>query len=463
MSEFPMLRFVAAPEPAAAVRLDLQAAPGYVAVDGFTIGAPTLEGEPDGVGVEYGFRTLGLTQVVKGTKAQALAMMSTLAKELLRRENWLLFQLSASSLPVWFKTYRTAPGEVSLEMVYDDDTRQDVWQISVTLDADPFAYGARETLPAVTVNNDPAAASNPMLTVLPAIKGDAPAPLRVVMSPSADMWGHRIMLSTVRRSQVSPHRWDVGTDDLFTAGTDTSAPVADAAFSGGSYRAVTFSTNTGLVARLSSGETLPPPPGRYKVMLRIARTDGTGAFAMRLTRWDVTGGDEVVGPLATFTPHADVARSWVDLGEQEFPIGGAVEGYEPRNAGIRLDAQRLSGAGELWFDVFMLVPVDGDTTITSFVYGPKPFVTGSVQVDAHWDADTERVTLHDPASMTQINTLSSTQGAFLTVDPSTPNSLYVLLQTRTAGSSIQKVNDGIGQSSTLELSYHPRWLWLGDS
>jgi hypothetical protein len=152
--------------------------------DGFSLGVPTLEGDPDAYGVQYGLRQLEFNVIISGAYSDASRLWSQLAKELVtRRTNWLLFQFSAFSQPVWFKTYRTAPDALDFEQVDDtDDASSNLWGLGVQLAAEPFAYGERVTLPTLTVTNDPAAATNPCMAVLPEILGDAPAPARFEMT-----------------------------------------------------------------------------------------------------------------------------------------------------------------------------------------------------------------------------------------------------------------------------------------
>jgi hypothetical protein len=72
--------------------------------------------------VEYGLRQLEFNVIISGTYADASRRWSQLARELTgRRTNWLQFQFSEFSQPVWFKTYRTAPEALDFEQVDDTD------------------------------------------------------------------------------------------------------------------------------------------------------------------------------------------------------------------------------------------------------------------------------------------------------------------------------------------------------
>ena len=134
-----VIRFTDGPEMSAAVRLDLQEAPAKVGASGFSIGAPDLESDVESPTVSWGRRRIALTQHVEGPKVDAMPVMAALAREILRPRNWLMVQMSPGSMPVWFRTWRAQPGEMDLEQVYHEDGRTDRWEISVQVEAEPFA------------------------------------------------------------------------------------------------------------------------------------------------------------------------------------------------------------------------------------------------------------------------------------------------------------------------------------
>src|SRR4051812_35987491 len=124
MSSWPLVKYVDAPATTATVRYDFNdqvpnpaTGPAKKVTD-FDPGVPTLEGDPDAVGQSWGFRSPSITHTIKATKAQAMAALSAVSREQLRRTNWLLFQPSAAQQPVWFKTYRTSYEPLSLDQVY---------------------------------------------------------------------------------------------------------------------------------------------------------------------------------------------------------------------------------------------------------------------------------------------------------------------------------------------------------
>jgi hypothetical protein len=475
---WPLIRFVAEPTTGATVRLDLSVdGAAWVGAEGYSFGAPTFEGGPGSVGAEYGYRRLSMTVHLQGTKTAALTTLSSLATEIQRSQNWLLFQLQSGSVPVWFRTYRTQPGELSLDAVYDESSGSiipDRWDIEVHLDAEPFAYGAREamTLASPTISNDPASGTNRMAMVLPAVKGDAPAELRVGLDPSlSNMAGYKFMLSSVAletgASYTAPYFWQVGTGDSFTADTDTGAGVADATTSNGSYRSVSFATDATLIKRMHG--TMPSmPAGLYKVLGRFRRSDTSSTFSARLGQTvggiDVPGLTTAVLDRATsFAAHA----TWLDLGEFTFPHGGqapsdfiAADGAPT----VFLQASRLSGTGALHVDAFAAIPVSGeDVVLTKTLFSEFDAIgpTGSELV--LWDTAENMCWVAAPGPPLQPITAAKPilTGGFPVALPGHVNVLHVFQQVngqKPFGGTDS--SDSITATTTLSVSYHPRYLWL---
>ncbi|MFY1589002.1 carbohydrate binding domain-containing protein [Micromonospora sp. WMMD734] len=95
----------------------------------------------------YGNRTLTLTLRYDGASADdAAAQLQRLYRELDRPTNVLLYRPGTSGA-VFFRTFRCGPSDV----VWDPFTKQ----VRAAIPAEPFAVGLLETLPQVTVGNDP--------------------------------------------------------------------------------------------------------------------------------------------------------------------------------------------------------------------------------------------------------------------------------------------------------------------
>lgn len=478
---YPLLKFVAAPSLDAAVRLDLNEDSRHSGIrlwpgkNGWTIGNPTMEGDPDGIGVEYGPRTLSFTLNVEGAKPLALAKHSAVARELLRDGNWLLFQLSPTTAPVWFHTYRTQPGELSFEHVTSGGGL-DRWRIAMTLTAEPFAVGARVVLDPVTIRNNPAATGGgvlPARVVLPEILGDAPTPLRVELSPSnrGVMSGFRWLMHNHATDgpAVAPIVWDIGTGDAWTAGTDTGAGVANAAYVGGSYRPVTFATVDVLVDRIKGVAPTPVPNGRYRVLARVARSDTDSTFQLRFGSYIFLGyryGDTAV---MDREPSGSAGHAtWVDLGDFNFPVGASAPpayGLTAPAPDVALQVARTSGTGQARIDAIMLIPIDVATTVETRT------LTASSRVAAFfdnngwdvWDGDVEGYWKTTPDRTAGVASLVPTHtGGFLRAVPDATNVLTLLQNLNGPGFNGQDNHDNITADTHVVLSYHPQHLWIGD-
>lgn len=468
---FPEVQFVASPDVGAAVRFDFNQAGSWStdqvwpAHDGVSLGAPTLEGDPDGIGTEYGFRRLSFDLIIVGTHASAATKVSALAKELVRQTNWLRVRMTPTSVPVWFKTYRSAPSALNFEHVYaSDDVTRNTFGVSIELDADAFAYGARVTQTAVTINNSPVAATNPMWKLLPTVVGDAPAPARFEIVPSGAVTYRQPLLSVAGLNQA-PVIWP--TTNL-VGGTDTTSVETTGAGTGyvsGDYRRISFATNTALTNRLAGAPFVFPatmPPGKYRVLVRVSRTDTTSRFTMRLRQQISVLVPDVFGPAVPFggavTSPAVNRAAWVDLGVFSWPTNLPPDDAQfalPQGPSISFEAGRASGSGSLDVDVFMLIPVpDNSESVRSLIsFGPNAGDKIVVDGDGEYVGFPGYVVGPDSVS-----------GAFPMLRPDGENSLYYVEQTLAEqGNGTFNDSDVLTRSSVVTVSYRPRWLYLAAS
>ena len=104
----------------------------------------------------YDLRTISLSWVLKDATADDTATeLQALYRQLNKPSNILRWH-EFTTHPVFFRTFRTSPTAVRRRGDPDGTSKR----VSVEILAEPFAYGLKETLPAVTVNNDPAAPAN---------------------------------------------------------------------------------------------------------------------------------------------------------------------------------------------------------------------------------------------------------------------------------------------------------------
>lgn len=471
---YPLIQFVSDASTSATLRYDFHAKNASYETrplggDGLDLGTPSFTGDPDSAGAEYGYRRLSLTQRIVGTKTEAMSRMTTLARELLRAQNWLKVQVDATAPVRYFKTYRTEPGSLSLEHI----ETAGAWDIVVPLVADPFAYGARETLSPITINNDPVAGTNPCRAVLPTILGDAPAPLRILMNPgnATGLYGFRHMFAVhaTTDSPAGPVTWAVGGTDGWTAGTDTAASSADATMSGGNRRVVSFATVATMATRISGSAPAALPAGKYKVLVRVARSDLDSTFGLRFGQnvaFSYRYGETVAFDRAASTAVGHAA--WVDLGDFQHPYGHLVPAGQEGGAAtpdVSLQAERRTGTGSLYLDAFLLVPLETTTTIQNRLLFSEQNL-GAIDSGAAtgtWDGDWEGAWSFNQFGVANSDFVAELQGQFPAVVPGATNTLHMLQQVNGRRPFFGQDNpDIITGTSVLTLSYYPRYLYLGN-
>lgn len=468
---WPKVAFVDAPSLTATVRLDLSTDDVYIDGDDLATGVPTLSGDPGAVGVDWGYREgLSLPVVIEGDKTTALTVLQAIAREQLRAENWVLVHWAADRIPVWFKTYRTQPGALKLTEVYSDEpgkTSHDQWTVTVPLDADPFAYGEEIVEGPFTITNNPASGTHPCRMVLPPIRGDAPALLTIRIQPSIT-WSARTVLAMVSCSDepIDPVVWHLKEASLLTGAS--TAP--DATFSSAEKVVVAHPNSIALQDYAEGIATFTPPPGRYRALIRMARSTGSGVFEVQLKEVrdsPLTGSSEVraAGDVALFKPPSasGSGAALVDLGEFTFPIGGSglPAGMEAANPPqLRLALKTVSGSGAAWLDYIVLLPVD----VAGMVHVRTLQATFNDvfpnYLIATLDADLERVyaVLADgvvpgmDGSLWPLST--SLAGGFPEVTPGKTNTLWFHQALGTGSGQ----TDSITATAELSFSYHPQYL-----
>lgn len=147
---YPLARFVDAVG-SETVRLDLNDGTLIVSEEtkGEAFGQPEWEAEPGDAGGEDGYRTTSLQIVCGKSKRTATRAYHRLALELQRPINYLLWQDSPKSEPRWIRVYRSQLPVLSYEYVGvedDPDGGHDVWQATLELSSDAYAYGRPVTL-----------------------------------------------------------------------------------------------------------------------------------------------------------------------------------------------------------------------------------------------------------------------------------------------------------------------------
>jgi hypothetical protein len=405
----------------------------------------------------YGNRTLKIPLYTIGLTADAVAtLLQNLARELVRPENILKVQLHGASSPVFFRTFAAPDYTFSmLRLLLTAKT-----QVVLEIPAEPFAYGIKETISAITVNEDPAAVSNGMFMDLTGIKGDVETPCKLIL-PTGNLYdaGDPIsVLAVRRRGTVANAPFVLQAETGTSLGTDTTLPGNDAAMSGSgsNYARVSFSTSATMVRRIY----IDPYPitaavenrGTYRVFACVRRGSSSGSINLQLGYTSGTAGILVQNdavPTALVT-----ARHHVDCGLVTFPTGPdpVYDGYSGVEVSVRgryleLRAERTSGSSNLDIDYLLFVPADdalalidwGDAILTS-----NEFVIDGI----HEMVYTQNVTL-DQVYGAKPTTVA---GGFPMITPNVTNRVYFIRRTG-RGATVTK-----SETTAIEIQYWPRYL-----
>lgn len=501
---YPLGRLVSAPDPSATVRYDFSdhdaVAPRAIHADGFTLGAPSLESGPTAISPLYGYRSLAFRHEIGGEKADALAALAVLSRELLRPESWMLVQVDAFTRPTWWRVLASGPEALSFDRVGVDPKtgdpvpgRQDWWEIGVSLTTDPFGYGERIVLDTYTVGQN-LASTYPMRVLLPTIRGDAPAALRVDVQAATDnAHTSRYLIGAVSGESVTDLLVDVGIDDDWLAGTGVTGPTADATYVGGSYQTVTITDGIGpdlgsdyYATRVSGSVTLTP--GRYKVLVRCeadpvdSTTPQRYLFGFGQTvNGEVRWGDSVQQetPTTVGDPPSVAAsfQGWVDLGDHTFPLGVSLPpDVTPGSvsAAVSLRIGTFSGVGVVRLDAFKFIPLDGldvswatllttrfEAEVTDVTHPTEPL---SATASCTWDGDAADgsglVWMTERPSGDLLASGVDLQGGFPVVDPAASENVLIAFATNRGRSDDADAGTSVDTEWDVAVSYQPRLLHL---
>jgi hypothetical protein len=387
----------------------------------------------------------------------AATQLQALMRELDRPTN-ILRLIPGTTAPVFFRTYRSGPDGID----YDPVNRE----VTVSLLAEPFAYGLEEVLSAVVVNNNPAAGSNGLFLDITAPKGDVETPLFLTVSNGVVATGRRRSALAVRRRGTPSATPFFLQAESMTLAANVTLPGNDAGMSGSgsNYARISYTGTTALTQRLSTGTRHPSTAstdarGIYRVFARIRQNTGADVHTMRL-RW---GGADVQITNTTVAVPVDTGPSaptikMIDLGLVQIPAGAdpverGLSGVELVTEGVFLavDAGRTSGSGTLDVDYLLLLPVDDRTmyvdwpasaTVTDF------FVHGGAQPEVYARNASGQIT------STQAITIA---GTGLMITPNVTNRVFFHRDVGT-GTSVAGTGDSVSATTTLTPSYYPRYL-----
>lgn len=401
----------------------------------------------------YDNRTIVLhVQIRSASVTLAATMFQLLNRELDRSTNILKWQPDPNIPPIYFRTFRAPDYDQSV------DHGLNLYDLTITIPAEPFAYGLREDIGSVTINGDPASTgSNGKFFELTGIKGDVETPLRLTI-PGASVGGQsQTLFSTRRRGTPSQAPFLVQAESM-TQGVDTSTTAAGSSYSPGTgtdASTTTFSTDASMRTRLTgvthSGGTVDAR-GQYQVYAR-ANCSASGAFSFQLSHSTRNAGLPINNsPTAIdlgFTATIMIDLGMVQLPEGFDPVQDGLSNIELPVAGVTFSvgATRTSGSGSVIFDYFLFVPADDRLCIVNW---------GDASTPTSWVLDAMNRTVYalDASGRIRDASYASFVGDLPSVSPNVTNRIVVIKDVNTASS------DSITGTFTIQASYWPRYLYI---
>jgi hypothetical protein len=399
-----------------------------------------------------------ITSTVDGQATE----LQKLWRELDRKANFIRWQPTGATQPVFFRTIRSSDNRVT-----DYPGAGTLRTVDVVIKAEPFALGLKEVLSQVTVNVDPAAGSNGSYFDVTGIKGDVETPLCLAFDPS-DIAG---VLATgpwtsaiaVRRRGTVANTPYVRQAEALTLGTDTTLPGNDAAMSGAgsNYARVSFATASAMAKRLSgyaagtgTAESVDYR-GTYRVYAQVRHSVASDVISVQLA-W---GFSSTVITNSAVTLPAETELGMVDLGLIQMPTGPdpVHDGYSGvemavKASYIEIDAQRVSGTGTLDIDYLLLVPADDRLLLVKWpgsyisIGTPRFVVDGAHEMVYGSDISQPDVSTTTPPQVT---------GGFPQISPNVTNRIFFVRDINNAASA-----DTVGDSTIVNPWYWPRYLYV---
>lgn len=363
-----VLRFVDSVQLSPIVRLNLNDGQIWAASDETNLAPPPLKravsssllvnGEYPGASA-YGNRELELVLRLNGTADAAAAQLQLLYRELDRPNNLLQYTAETTNT-VFFRTFRSTPNSVRFDPL-DKVVR-------VTVLAEPFALGIREDVGSVTVRNDPTL-TNGLFMDVTGIKGDVETPLFIEYTRGATYFQRGLAVGVRPKGSSGAYPTIFRQAESLTMGTNTTSG-ADALMSGGNRARCTFGTAT-MQTRVSGKFPQSTEPagaeclGAYRVFVRVAKTVGGDVINMRVgTSLDsaskVFYERPVALPVAASTSPILADLGIISIGDV-FPgsPGYDTTAYRAETLPtLLIEAERVSGSGNLDIDYVCLVPAD---------------------------------------------------------------------------------------------------------
>jgi hypothetical protein len=467
-----LIRFVDSVASSPTLRLDLNDESSFW-VKSFSAPPPRLRRSMasnamrDGVSVgssTYDARTLTLEiQCRKSTQDLAATEMQKLWRELDRATNYLMYQPTGATKPVFFRTFRSDASQLA-----DVMAQAAMRTFTIELLAEPFAVGLPETFSG-TFSWDGASSTGFKASSMPTIIGDAAAPLTLDVTLTnlpASAWlvaqatPSTLTSPDVVRADTNSELGTVGTDTSFSTGLSNIYWSTNAA-------SVTFATNANLVARLTGIAPTGFYGGTYRLLAHLLEgTGGTGSYTVRAGRGNSAGvisGSINTGETKTVAIDGAIGGpidTFADLGLFRVPFGTdsltQASGFAVSESYWSFEASRTAGSGTLRIDGLLWVPAimdDAALNSTALITPPASASTTTPKV-MRVDADAESVSLFVGTNVSDTVTPASVAGGLPFVAPGCTNSLWLI---PTAGAAA-----GTATTTTIaySASYYPRYLFV---
>jgi hypothetical protein len=451
-----VIRIVGSIDAAPAVLFDLNVDGGVCGVDGFSAPPPLLVRSSvqtqlrDGAteaGSVYGDRSIEIDlDVFAPSQDESATQLQKLGRLLSDpRGQWLMYQPSGATKPVFFRTKRA-----DISAIEDVLSSTAARQLDLSIPAQPFAYGLPVSSDPFVVYNDvlPGLNASPGSFVVSSVQGDVATPLGIVVSASngGTSWPCVIASSATPTLQDAPV---IGTATIANSPGFTQATFTDSTATGG---------NTERFTRVSGPTTLDYRPsaflvpGEYRILARARASDSTTTLRAGAAPSATNVAVASYGAPKTLTQ----SWQWHDLGVARFPVGQARPSLMPISplpatvtCRVGLLATLPAGStGTVDINNVVLVPVGRDDAVdTRFATttSASPAVAG---VGAVFDS------IADAAycPLATANTPIAIAGALPFVVPGLNNFITFM---RTVG-----VADFKTVTTTMTYVYYPRYLYI---
>lgn len=461
------VRFLATIPGSTTLRLDLNDGTNYRLGRGYSFAPPPLRSAGGGnllvdgeliAASSYGNRELIIPlELLSSTQDGRAALLRDIGREINRPTNILEVRLQGATKSVYFRTLRSPYALDRFPVIAGDGSAV------LTIAAEPFGLGARVDLGPHTINNNPAHATNPQQVLLASILGDVETPAYIFTTTDLTSTTEAAtpMLAVSRAGGAV---YAFAQAEAFTVVTDTTVMANDAAMSGAgsNYTRTTFATDPSMTDRITSG-IAGLAAGRYTVLVRVRRSVSGDVVKMRYGQMN----DYDLGTYAfqpTVTLPSGTGAAIVQLGVIQIPFGGSLRenGYSGALlSGVEemtIQAQRVSGTGNLDIDYTAFVPADV-ATLTSRLPAAPVLVPASL----NWDGPSETVRENYSASpfggsSGEMPALIEVSGKFPMLAPGNTNLLHFYRNIdRRTGTALA---DTIAATTALNVAYWPRYLSL---